>query len=67
MGHGTAGSSELFAAWSAWCKDEGEEPGNQTSFGLALINRGFDSYTSNGRKRWRSLGLTSDDAEGSRG
>jgi putative DNA primase/helicase len=67
MRHGTVGSSELFAAWSAWCKDEGEEPGTQTAFSAALTNRGFDNYTSNGRRRWRSLGLTCDDVEGSRG
>jgi putative DNA primase/helicase len=67
MRHGTVGSTELFTAWSAWCKDEGAEPGTQTAFSTELTNRGFDSYTSNGRKRWRSLGLTCDDVEGSRG
>ena len=27
MKHGTCGSSELFAAWSKWCSEEGEEAG----------------------------------------
>jgi putative DNA primase/helicase len=58
MGHGSVGSSELFAAWSAWCKEEGEESGTQTAFSLAVQHKGHDTYTSNGRKRWRRLGLT---------
>jgi putative DNA primase/helicase len=60
MGHGSVGSSELFAAWCAWCKDEGEEPGTQTAFSTALINRGFDSGKVHGRMRWRGLGLTAE-------
>jgi putative DNA primase/helicase len=60
-GHGTVGSSELFAAWSAWCKAEGEEPGTMTAFAAAMQNKGFDNYTQNGRRRWRGLGLAADD------
>jgi putative DNA primase/helicase len=60
-GHGTVGSSELFAAWCKWCADEGEDPGTQTSFSTTLTNIGFDNYTSNGRRRWRGLGLATED------
>ncbi len=60
-GHGSCGSSELFTAWSKWCSDEGEEPGTATSFATMLQNKGFDNYTSNGRRRWRSLGLAAED------
>ena len=60
-GHGSCGSSELFTAWSKWCSDEGEEPGTVTSFATMLQNKGFDNYTSNGRRRWRSLGLAEED------
>ena len=57
LGHGTVGSSELFAAWSKWCAEEGEEPGTQTAFAAALQNRGLDNYTQNGRRRWRGISL----------
>lgn len=60
MPHGSVGSTELFQAWTAWCAAEGEEPGTQTAFSTALTNKGFDNYTSAGRRRWRSLGLTDD-------
>ena len=60
-GHGSCGSSELFAAWSKWCSDEGEEPGTATAFATLLQNKGFENYTSSGRRRWRSLGLQEED------
>jgi putative DNA primase/helicase len=61
MDHGSVGSSELFGAWQKWCAEEGEEPGTQTAFSLAVQNKGYDTYTSNGRKRWRGLGLNADE------
>jgi len=57
----TAGSSDLFAAWSKWCAEEGEEPGSATAFATMLQNKGFDNYTSSGRRRWRGLGLQGED------
>jgi putative DNA primase/helicase len=66
MRHGSAGSSELFAAYCAWCKGEGEEPGTQTAFSTSLENKGFDKYQVHGRMRWRGLGLQSP-AEGDAG
>jgi putative DNA primase/helicase len=60
-GHGTVSSKELFAAWSKWCADEGEESGTQTAFASALQNKGFDNYTLSGRRRWRGISLAADD------
>lgn len=60
-GHGTVGSTELFTAWSSWCKAEGAEPGSQTAFSTALEERGFDKFKTNGRIRWRGLGLAAED------
>jgi putative DNA primase/helicase len=61
IGHGSCGSTELFTAWSKWCSDEGEEAGNATSFATMLQNKGFDNYTSSGRRRWRNLGIQDED------
>jgi putative DNA primase/helicase len=61
MTHGSVGSTELFTAWSKWCAAEGEEAGTQTAFSITLQNKGFDTYTSNGRKRWRGLGLVTEE------
>lgn len=35
-------ASELFWAWSEWCKLRGEWAGTQTAFGLRLTDRGFE-------------------------
>ena len=59
--HGSCGSTELFAAWSKWCAREGTEPGTATAFATLLQNKGFDNYTSNGRRRWRSITLMPED------
>jgi putative DNA primase/helicase len=59
--HFTAGSSELFAAWSKWCAEEGEESGSATAFATMLQNKGLDNYTSSGRRRWRGIGLQGED------
>lgn len=60
-GHGDVGSTELFTAWQQWCKREGEEPGTATAFATLLQNRGFDNYTSHGRRRWRRISLMEED------
>jgi putative DNA primase/helicase len=62
--HHRVQSSELFAAWSKWCADEGEDAGTQTAFSTALLNRGFDKRATNVGKVWTGLGLAaSDDSE----
>ena len=53
-------SSELYAAWAAWCKTEGADPGTQTAFSNQLHERGFDTYRSNGI-RWKGIGLAAED------
>ena len=59
--HFTARSAELFAAWSKWCAEEGEEHGTQTAFSLALVNRGFDKRHYEFGKVWDGIGLASDE------
>ena len=54
-------SAELFAAWSKWCAAEGEDPGTQTAFSVALTNRGFDKRATKAANVWTGLGLASDD------
>ena len=60
-GHGSCGSTELFAAWSKWCAREGVDPGTATAFATLLQNKGFENYTYSGRRRWRSLSLIAED------
>lgn len=59
--HVTAGSTQLFTAWEKWCQIEGEDPGSHKGFTTALENKGFDKYQSNGRNRWRGIGVLSPD------
>lgn len=57
-------SSELFAAWSKWCTDEGVDPGSNKAF-TALTNRGFDPPQHSRRGAvWRGIGLASDTDDG---
>lgn len=60
MNHGTVRSSDLFAAWSKWCADEGEDAGTQTAFSLALTNRGYDKEARASGNFWVGLGLASE-------
>jgi putative DNA primase/helicase len=60
-------SAELFSAWCAWCKTEGEEPGTQTAFSTALTNRGFDKHVTKTGKFWLGLGLAADHDDGGDG
>lgn len=57
----TAGSSELFSAWSKWCAAEGEPPGTQTAFSNTLTNRGMDKRRTAAGMVWKGVGLASDD------
>ncbi len=57
----TVRSSELFAAWCAWCRDENAEPGTQTAFSLKLTNRGFDKRKTEIGAVWQGIGLAVDD------
>jgi putative DNA primase/helicase len=60
--HFRVGSTDLFTAWSKWCADEGEDPGTQTAFAVALVNRGYNKgKDSAGRKRWTGIGLAGPD------
>jgi putative DNA primase/helicase len=61
MNHGEVKSSELFAAWSRWCSQEGEEPGTQTAFSGTLTDLGYDKKATKTGKFWLSLGLVTGD------
>jgi len=50
-------SSDLFAAWSKWCDEEGADPLTQTAFSTELVNRGYDKRHSNVGKIWDGLAL----------
>jgi putative DNA primase/helicase len=60
MNYGRVKSSELFAAWSKWCADEGEDPGTQTKFSTDLVNRGYDKKRTETGAFWQGLGLTNE-------
>lgn len=62
--HFTVRSSELFAAWSKWCANEGETPGTQKAFTTDLQNRGYDKKDRSVGIVWQGLGLA---AEGQTG
>ena len=53
-------SAELFAAWAEWCRAEGEDPGTQTAFSLALTNRGFDKRPTKAANVWTGLALANE-------
>jgi putative DNA primase/helicase len=59
-------SSALFAAWAAWCKAEGFEPGTNKALTTALQNRGFETDRTKVGIVWVGLGLAADgEGEGS--
>jgi putative DNA primase/helicase len=58
----TATAKALYAAYKAWCDENGERPESQRRFGGRLKERGFDSarMTTGARKgavEWRGIGL----------
>jgi len=58
-----AGSTELFTAYEKWCAAEREDAGTPTAFATAMKAKGFENGKSNGRMRWRGIGLAAEDAE----
>ncbi len=61
--HWRVRSSHLFAGWQKWCAGEGEEPGTQTAFSIALTNRGFTKKDTKAGMVWSGLGLAAADDE----
>jgi putative DNA primase/helicase len=59
--HFHVGSTDLFTGWSKWCAEQGEDPGTQTAFATRLQNKGFESFTHHGLRRWRGLALAAED------
>ena len=56
-------SKSLYAAYSAWCKQSGEEPTNQRQFGTAMTERGFERRKVNGRVQYMKIGIASEDIQ----
>jgi putative DNA primase/helicase len=52
-------SKELYAAYTTWCEDNGEDPLKQRSFALRLKDKGFKQVRigSNGTRGWKDLSL----------
>ncbi|MCW3061545.1 MAG: phage/plasmid primase, family [Capsulimonas sp.] len=54
----TAG--ELYKGYEMWCKDNGEYHKSQRYFGTSLSQRGYENTKTNGVRRWRGVGLLTD-------
>jgi putative DNA primase/helicase len=52
-----ATAAQLWAAWCAWAKQNGEPEGTQRSFGLELRRRGFEKHTDRAGVKWRGMGI----------
>ncbi len=55
----TAAAGDLWSEWERWSRDNGEKIGTQRAFGGELTRRKFERYQGNGHKRWRGIGLLS--------
>lgn len=55
-------AKELYLAYKIWCEENSERPLNQRSFGMRLLERGFEHSRSGatGSYIWRGLGLLKD-------
>jgi putative DNA primase/helicase len=53
-------ASKLYAAYKTWAERGGEAPVNQRRFGMALKERGYESYTNNGTM-YRGICVRQDD------
>ncbi|WP_367433323.1 DNA primase family protein [Streptomyces celluloflavus] len=40
--HSTVKARDLFSAWSRWCAENGEQPGNEAAFAESMKKRGHD-------------------------
>jgi len=56
-----AKAADLYKSYSDWCEAQGERPESQRSFGLRLVERGFDQKKRTGGTRyWLGIGLLVD-------
>lgn len=54
-------ASELYAAFTKWCEQNGEKPPSQKAFGQRLIERGLTpTRLSGGARAWAGIGLVTD-------
>ncbi len=55
----TAAAGDLWSEWERWSRDNGEKTGTQRAFGGELTRRRFERYRGATGKRWRGIGLLS--------
>lgn len=68
--HAEAWTNQLYAAYQAWCSENGRRPENATKFGRYLNAKGFRTYKSHGKIKRLGIGLlesgdSGDSGEGS--
>jgi putative DNA primase/helicase len=56
---GKVQSSDLFAAYKAYCEETGDQPLNQTSFSLKIVERGFRKTRTKQGWIWEGLSIRS--------
>lgn len=54
---------ELFAAWSSWCHENGEQAGTEVVFAAAMSRRGIEKKRSSSGQVYRGVGLYASEGE----
>lgn len=62
-GHAAVKARDLFSAWSAWCAQNGEQPGSEVTFAESMANRGFEKKNRNVGRVYVGLMLAAEDEE----
>lgn len=57
-----ATAGDLFRAYADHCQRVGERPRSQRDFGMRLAERGFEQARTGNARKWRGIGLRSNDA-----
>ena len=55
--HGSQPARTLFGAWRTWCQHNGHQPGNSTTFGRGLAQKGLVKHKRAGLIHWRGVHL----------
>lgn len=50
-------AADLYDAYKRWCEQNGEHADVQRTWGMALTERGFETYKVQGRSWWRGIAL----------
>lgn len=60
----TAGASELYRRYTAWCDEAGERARPQREFGMRLTERGLEKGSNGVARRWQGIRLRPDGTDG---